>query len=299
MEPIVNEKKKKLAYVKGIDLEKKTVSGYVSTYEWDRMEERFAQGAWDMKNFMKNPVVLWGHNTTQFPVGRNLSMEEDDKGLFAVTEFNQKDEFAMRVFQLFADRYMNAFSVGFIPKSFVLEPMPGMERKGLVWTEAELYEYSAVPVPANPGALISRELAELVMKTVGPRYVEVLATKSLGEQFLVVPKEKAEEDETPALAPAPEEPNLEGSLKGIITLANAAKGSKVPEQTRSLILTATTVFNEILSEQKEEITEDEMKTLGEAMKQFASVVQAHNPEAAELVQKSISKIEVALRGRVD
>jgi HK97 family phage prohead protease len=267
------------------------------------MEERFSKGAWNLKNYLANPVVLWGHRNDQPPIGRNIALEEDEKGLYAVTEFNKDDATAMQVFGLFQGRFLNAFSVGFIPKAFMMEPMVNSERKGVVFTEAELYEYSAVSVPANPGALVTREVAEQVMKTLGPRYIEMVATKSLGEQFLVVPKELAEKEEGPGEEndeePSAEDitPHLEASLKGIITLANAAKGSKLPEQTRSLILTASTVFNEVLTESKEQISEEDMKLLKDATENFASVVKNIHPGAAELVTKSISKIEIALRGR--
>lgn len=300
------EKKSKLAYAKSVDSERKMVTGYVSTFDWDRMDERFAKGAWDLKAYLKNPIVLWGHESWNMPIGRNVDLVEDEKGLIAVTEFNRKDDKAMQVFQLFEDRYLNAFSVGFIPKEFQMEPMPDGERKGLVWTNAELYEYSAVSVPANPGALVGRELAEKIMKTVGPRYIEVLATKSLGEQFLIVPKDVAEKEAGPGEengdepAPTPEpEPNLEGALKGIITLANTAKGQDIPEQTRSLILTAHTVFSEIIAEYQEKITEEDLAILTDATKEFAGIVKDHNPEHAELITKSISKLENALRSRTE
>lgn len=300
------EIKVKTAFAKSVDSERKMVSGYVSTFEWDRMDERFAKGAWDLKNYLNNPVVLWGHDTGSLPIGRNVDLVEDEKGLVAVTEFNRKDEKAMQIFQLFEDRYLNAFSVGFIPKNFVMEPMPDGERKGLVWTEAELYEYSAVSVPANPGARVTREVAERVMKTMGPKYIEMVVTKSFGEQFLVVPKDVAEKEgpgeEGEEIVQSTEnghEPDLEGALKGIITLANAARGSKVPEQTRSLILTASTVFNEILTEQKSKITEEDMLKLTEVTKEFAGIVRLHNPNAAELIDKSISKLESALRSRAE
>ena len=72
----------------------------------------------------------------------------------------------------------------------MIEDMPkeGQEkRKGLVWTEAELLEYSAVSVPANPGALVSRDVASLARKALGENSIAMV--KAFGaEQFLAMPQ---------------------------------------------------------------------------------------------------------------
>ena len=115
------DKKIKASYVKSIDAEKKTIQAYVSTYEWDRTEERFIRGAWDLENFKKNPVVLWGHNMHEVPIGKNIELLEDDKGLLATTQFDDKSEKAMAIFSLYERGFLNAFSVGFIRKNLVME----------------------------------------------------------------------------------------------------------------------------------------------------------------------------------
>jgi len=175
------------ARVKAIDSEKKTVDAHVATFEWDRMDERFAKGSFQLDNFKNNPVVLWAHNQSLPPIGRSIHMEEDDKGLLATTQFDEKSEFAMQIFGLFERKFLNAFSVGFIPKEFIVEPMDGdEERKGLVWTNAELLEYSAVSVPANPGAVVSREIAELAQRALGKNSVAMV--KAFGrDSFISMP----------------------------------------------------------------------------------------------------------------
>jgi HK97 family phage prohead protease len=288
------ELKLKRAYANGVDIENKVVDGYVSTYEWDRTEEKFVKGAWDLKHYLANPVVLWAHQGRNLPIGRAIELREDDKGLFARTQFDAGQTFAMDVFGLFQRGFLNAFSVGFMPKTFVMEPLAeDPNRKGIVWTNAELHEYSAVSVPANPGATVTRDVAEQVSKCLGEGYIEVLNTKSAGDQFFVVPPERVAE-----IVKSREDKNsLEESLKGIIVLAKAAKGAKVPEQTKTLLLTAHTLFNEMLVESKDEIKPDDLKALAEAVKQFGGVVGNMYPSIKENMDKTISQLDNALKAR--
>jgi len=157
---------KKLRYIelKAVDEEKKTVSAYVSTYDWDRMNEKFVKGAWRLDNYKKSPVVLWAHNYGRPPIAKALKIEEDDKGLMAEMIFDEQDEFAMKIFGMFRRGFLNSFSVGFKPNKYITEQLAGTEEKGIVWTDAELLEFSAVPVPANPQATMTRAEAEIMVK---------------------------------------------------------------------------------------------------------------------------------------
>jgi HK97 family phage prohead protease len=286
------ENRQKLSFAKSIDAEKKTITGYVSTYEWDRDQEAFVKGAWDFANYNKNPVVLWAHNPSLPPIGRNVDMIEDDFGVLATTEFDSKGELAMQVFDLFNRKFLNAFSVGFIRKNFEMRPLPNGE-KGLAITDAELYEYSAVSVPANPGALVTREVAELAMKTISPGIIEVIATKSLGEQFLVLPTAPEIVDPNEPEAPA----DIEPVLKQLIDLAKIAKGTTMTDTKRGLITTAMTVFNEMLIDEKAKIDESEMDALKGILADFANVVSTVYPQAGAVIQKTISQIEKAVASR--
>jgi HK97 family phage prohead protease len=176
----------KMTYAKSIDSEKKTISGYISTFAWDRDGERFVKGAWDFSNYLNNPVVLWSHDISQLPIAKNVALNEDEFGVLATSEFDQRSQKAQEIFSLFERKFLNAFSVGFMRKDFKIEDIGG-GRQGLAITKAELFEYSAVSVPANPGALVGREIAELATKILGPKSIEKLKTKSIGDAFLVVP----------------------------------------------------------------------------------------------------------------
>lgn len=112
----------------------------------DRDGEVIMVKGWDFENFMKNPVVLFGHDYWSLPIGAVTSIDVQDdkvvaKGVFARTEEGQKAR------MLYEDGILRTVSVGFIPK----------ERNGNVITKAELLELSFVPVPSNPEALDMRK----------------------------------------------------------------------------------------------------------------------------------------------
>jgi len=116
-----------------------------STSVVDRMGDSIDQTGWELDNFMKNPVMPWAHKYDELPIAKVTSIENTERGLeasfqFAPAEGNPK---AQQVKVLYDEGYLNAVSVGFIPK----------ERNGNCITKAELLEISFVPVPANQEAL--------------------------------------------------------------------------------------------------------------------------------------------------
>ncbi|TXH40689.1 MAG: HK97 family phage prohead protease [Desulfurellales bacterium] len=277
------EKKKKLAYAKSVDNEKKTVTAYVSTYEWDRTDEKFAPGAWDLENFKKNPVVLWGHDGSNPPIGRAIDIKEDEKGLLAVAEFDVESERGAEIFGLYERGFLNAFSVGFIPKAHTVEPIPERNTKGVVWTNSELLEFSAVSIPANPGAVIGRDLAEIAIKCLGDGAV----TKSEdGGEFIVSPFVDKKTDETP-------EAKMESAVNELIKMARVVKGKPLDKSKLALLGTATAVLNEIVAEQ--EATPEDVERLHNVVKELAGVVTEANASTEVLVGKLLANIEKALK----
>lgn len=116
-----------------------------STSAIDRAGDSIDQSGWDLGNFKKNPVMPWAHDYSALPVAKVTSIEVTDKGLEAEFEFApaEGNPMAQQIKVLYDEGYLNAVSVGFIPK----------KRNGNVITEAELLEISFVPVPANQEAL--------------------------------------------------------------------------------------------------------------------------------------------------
>ena len=125
---------------------------WASTKDEDRDGEIILPSAFkNLEAYLKtNPVILFGHQHYQPPVGKAVAGRIKDKGLvldivFAETEFGKEIKY------LYDEGFMNSFSVGFIPKAWDVD---GENRR--VFTDVELLEVSAVPVPANAAATMMR-----------------------------------------------------------------------------------------------------------------------------------------------
>lgn len=189
--------------VKGVDRETKTLRAVFSTQDRDRHGDVVMQNGWDLKNFLRNPVILNSHrygDATE-TVGRAINLQTSSGQLegeiqFAVDE-NPK---AKVIFDLYAGGFLKAFSVGFIPLEFKNDdPWSGEILK------AELLEISAVSVPANAYATAKQKGVD----------VEALEDKDIEPEPETEPKPSEDEDtgeDTPT-DPKPE-PQGDGSDAG-------------------------------------------------------------------------------------
>jgi HK97 family phage prohead protease len=119
----------------------------------DRDGEVINSDGWDFTNFLKNPVIPWAHKYDVPPVAKALELQRDGNRVTFKAEFATKiSAFAKEIFELYRDGFLNAFSVGFIPREWHFEDRAG--KTVLVYDKAELLEISAVPVPANPRATV-------------------------------------------------------------------------------------------------------------------------------------------------
>jgi HK97 family phage prohead protease len=132
--------------------ETRMLSFTISTASMDRDRDVISLDGWDFSNFAKNPVVLWAHNYRQLPVGRSSVPYRSGNKLKADVIFTPKglDAFNDTVFSMYRLGFMRAVSVGFRPRKWNINE----ERRGYDFIEQELLEFSAVPVPANPEALM-------------------------------------------------------------------------------------------------------------------------------------------------
>lgn len=135
---------------KSVDRDTATLDAIFSTADEDRHGDVVEQN-WDLINYKRNPVILNSHNygdATEV-IGRAEDVAVIDgklqgKIIFAV-DANPK---AKIIFDLYADGFLNAFSVGFMAKKF--------DDTGRI-LESELLEVSAVSVPANARALAKQK----------------------------------------------------------------------------------------------------------------------------------------------
>ena len=134
----------------------------------DRVGDVIEVSGWNLTNYKKNPVVLWGHDSNNTPpIGKAVNVRRgigpDGKpALLPSIEFAPKEAhpFAETVYQLTKGGFLNAVSVGFMPRSTKAisdaeRQDLGMPKYGMFYDSADLLEISVVSVPANPSALIT------------------------------------------------------------------------------------------------------------------------------------------------
>lgn len=139
--------------IKNVDVEEGTLWAVGSTEGFDREGDRIRMDGWDIENYLKNPVILWAHNYREPPIGKALDVVPQANGLWFKILFAKTDK-AQEVFGLYADGFMRAWSVGFLPKQKErLKEQEDEEISGWDYIKQELLELSAVPVPSNPDAL--------------------------------------------------------------------------------------------------------------------------------------------------
>jgi hypothetical protein len=163
-----------LSKVKGVDTKNHTVDVVMSDASVDRYREVIHPNAWKngLKNYKKHPVLLSSHNyhglTNQ--IGKALKIKVNEQGeleakmKYFVGKGNEEADWGF----FLVEEGIAAYSVGFIPKSYVysgdgdfedLAKELGYSKKEaakirIIFTEVELLENSQVLVPANPAGLL-------------------------------------------------------------------------------------------------------------------------------------------------
>lgn len=137
--------------IKSRDGKKYTITA--STPDIDRDGEVVLPSAYkNLDSYLaRNPVILWAHDYSKPPIGKATDGRISEEALELDIEF-AATPFAQEVKGLYDTGFMSAFSVGFIPKNYTHD-----SEGNLVFTEADLMEVSAVPVPANAFATMRRQ----------------------------------------------------------------------------------------------------------------------------------------------
>jgi hypothetical protein len=162
-------------YQRGDDFDTVTIS----TGQVDRYHTILNPEGWDTKAYRKNPVVLWAHFRSELPIGNSVKEYIEGAKLKSDMQWVPADmnPWAAIVRRFYEEKYLRAWSVGFIPTKIV---EPESMDEPLRFEENELVEYSAVPVPANPGALSEgmvpeeyEEQGKALMRTMSVAYAQV------------------------------------------------------------------------------------------------------------------------------
>jgi HK97 family phage prohead protease len=151
-----------------------------STPTPDRYQDIVEPMGADTAAYERNPVVLQFHDANALPVGKCVKIEKTKAALIATIQFATADENpeADRIFRLYQGGYMNAVSIGFLPKEtewIVTDGIP----TGCHFLEWELLEISCVPVPANAEALVVGRAAKALGVRGFEPYAETLTAADL------------------------------------------------------------------------------------------------------------------------
>lgn len=160
----MSDNEKKIAFnvckAAEIDGDERTVIGVISSSAIDRDKEVLLPKGVKLENYLKNPVVLWAHKSDQLPIGKTLWLRVFKDSIKAKVKF-ANTAMANDVFNLFRGGFLNAFSVGFLPLKGRqptpddIKSNPALADARYIYDEWELLEFSPVPVPSNPTALVS------------------------------------------------------------------------------------------------------------------------------------------------
>jgi hypothetical protein len=145
--------KHKTFEIKVLDRRKDGGRIVVSTGSVDRDRDRvFPQGA-KTEDYLRNPVVQWGHNYSDpwATVGRTQQLEITETGI--VADFTLRpaanDQDPQNIVLLLWDGdWIRTASIGFQPETAVPNDFGGLD-----FTNWGLLEWSLVPIPANQDAL--------------------------------------------------------------------------------------------------------------------------------------------------
>lgn len=240
----------------------RTFEVVMSTSDEDRQGDSLDQSKWDLKYFNLNPVVLFAHNYSSFPIGviEDIRIEGNSAvatGKFAPAGVNADADLACALYQ---EKILRAVSPGYIQND------DGTR---------ELLEVSFCPVPAGRFALSMRQVGRLGVST------SELVTKGF---FFNESKSKANEDDKPG-----DPCELEDGSPGVLAEQDGGKLVCVPKPEKSK-------SNENMNELEKKLKAEHArhgKCVGKEIDEFAE--KCEKCEKAEH-EKAIDEFKDALDG---
>jgi HK97 family phage prohead protease len=189
--------KKHIKYntTKAEEVEDRVLRFIGSTQDVDRDNEKILASGWRLKNYRKNPVVLFGHNASAEAVARTKKVwvDKEKKQLmfdieFPPPEISSKGD---SLFRLYKNGYMNATSVGFLPNRDKIEWGEKAGEPSVTFKEQDLLEISLVSIPANPQAIMT---SKSIQKAVKDEVIDDLELKELNDWLEVIFMQKMEDN---------------------------------------------------------------------------------------------------------
>jgi len=145
--------------IRAIDERSRTIEFVASTEAVDRYGDVIRVAGWKLDNYRRNPIFLWAHKSGEPPIGKTVGIhvETSPPALVQKVEFADAAtyKFADTIFNLYKGGFLKAVSVGFMPLEHpkAIRDENNDQMTGWEFTNQELLELSAVPVPANPEAV--------------------------------------------------------------------------------------------------------------------------------------------------
>ena len=142
--------------LRSLDENKRSVDFVASTDAIDSYGDIVEQ-VWRLDRFLENPVILFGHNSRDLPIGQATRCEVTTANGRSQLECTvqlataEANPVAENVWQSLLQGTLRAVSVGFVPNEYRWEKRDGKDV--FVLSDNELHEISVVPIPANPEAL--------------------------------------------------------------------------------------------------------------------------------------------------
>ena len=219
----------------------------ISTEVKDRAGEIVRQDGWDLANYKNNPIVLWGHDYYGLPIGVCTETYKTEyrgvpalaaKGVFYPESVNPLAQQVRKAYDFGVAHGVHAgctTSVGFIPKEY--DP----EDRSII-TNAELLEFSFVPVPANQGvgaagrALTSAEAKELGLDVAGLvlKGFDFVETKDVEHADDDTTEDTTEVDSEPTAAKSEELKDPREPQKKLVKSLNAESDRHMGEVDKAL-----------------------------------------------------------------
>jgi HK97 family phage prohead protease len=174
---------------KSLDDAGRTIRWTITTGNVDRDRDVVTPGGVKTDAYLKNPIVLFGHDYHNLPVAKTTNLRQDGNKWSADAQFASADlyPFADTVYRMVKGGFLNASSIGFRPMEWTFNE----DRRGVDFMSIELLEWSVVPVPAHPEALVEARSAGIDIAPL-KTWAEELLDNWTEESGLLVPRAQAE-----------------------------------------------------------------------------------------------------------
>ena len=167
----------------------RTIRFVITTGNVDRERDIVNPAGLKTDHYLKNPIVLFGHDYRSLPVAKTVALMAEENRWVSTAQFAAADlyPFADTVYRMIKGGFLNASSIGFRPLEWVFNE----DRKGVDFHKIDLLEWSIVPVPAHPEALVEARAQGIDLAPLKEWAEKVLDCWG-EEDDLYVPREQAE-----------------------------------------------------------------------------------------------------------